>query len=372
MNKKQTDGLKRTELFEVHKRLGARLVPFAGWEMPVQYDSGILSEVRAVRSNAGMFDVSHMGRIEFDGKRAVSFLGTILSVDVGSIRVGKSRYHLICDELGGIIDDAIVYRLGDKRCLLIVNAGNLEEVLTWIIPRMQAHTGVSMRDITEKVAMIAVQGPVAARVIDRLCSSPMSSMKPFSIAETNCDGVPALIARTGYTGEDGFELMPPANYACGIWDTLLEQGVKPCGLGSRDVLRLEAGLMLHGSDMTVTNNPLEAGLSRFVEFEREEYIAAESLRDISRRGTQQVIIGFKMIGRGVPRHGHSIMSGDAAIGMVTSGTYSPTLDSCIGMGYVRQNFAVIGERFEIDIRGKLVEAEVVRLPFYRRPRPSAH
>ncbi len=378
---------KRTPLYDAHVAAGARMVPFGGWAMPVQYPAGIISEVRAVRNSAGMFDVSHMGRVEFSGPGAGGFLGTVLSVDMAKLAEGRSKYHVICNEQGGIIDDAIVYRLGPERCLLVINAGNADADLAWLLPRAERHGGVRADVQTTRVAMVAVQGPRAVEVVDRLSGGAASGIRRFQTGEASVAGIPCRLARTGYTGEDGFEVMPPADRAAELWARLAREGVATCGLGARDVLRLEAGLLLHGNDMTVALNPVEAGLERFLFLDGAGYVGAAALRRIRAAGTARTLVGFKMIGAGIPRHGMSILSQSkdahpavpspwqgegqgvgrgSAIGVVTSGTHSPTLDAAIGMGYVDRRLSATGSRFDIDVRGRLVEAEVVNLPFYSR------
>jgi len=344
------------------------MVEFGGWDMPVQYPDGILSEVRSVRKNAGMFDVSHMARFQFVGPEAVAFLDRMLAADVAGLRQGRARYHVICNEQGGIIDDAIVYRVTEDQCLLVANAGNADAVKEFLIPAAQQNGGVFFVDLSDDVAMIAVQGPNAVEIVDRLCPLPASSVRPFRLRRAEVAGIPSRIARTGYTGEDGFEIMPPADRAADLWRALEGEGVVPAGLGARDVLRLEAGLMLHGNDMMVENNPYEAGLERFTYIETPGYIAGEALKAIRDAGTRRVITGFRMVGRGIPRHGLAVINDGEEVGIVTSGTHSPTLDDNIGMGYVDRDFANEGTRFEIDVRGRLVEAEVVPLPFYSRKR----
>ena len=340
--------------------------PFAGWDMPIRYGDGTLKEVAAVRRSAGMFDVSHMGRIEFSGANACGFLDRFLSANVAGLRAGRSRYHLICNESGGIIDDAIVYRLGKSRYLLVVNAGNFDSVREWLAGHAEhvrdLHVGVT----TDRTGMIAVQGPEAVGILDRLFPLPASSVRPFRISPAEVDGVNFLLARTGYTGEDGFEVISPADRTAELWNSLLQLGVAPCGLGARDVLRLEAGLLLHGNDMTTGDNPWEAGLERFVHLDSPDYVAGEALRKVRDSGPSRRLVGFRMTGRGIARHGHPILDGGRTIGEVTSGTYSPTLDANIGMGYVETMYAGPSSTFEIDIRGRRVAAKVVPLPFYRR------
>jgi len=360
--------LLRTRLYDAHVKSGAKLVPFAGWEMPVSYPQGIIAEVASVRTGAGMFDVSHMGRLRVTGHGAVSFLGTVCSANVAGTRPGRSRYHLICNEAGGIIDDAIVYRLDDEECLLVVNAGNKKAVLEWMLPRAQKMGGVSITDTSSDFAMIAVQGPDAVGTVDRISNGGGSRIRPFQIGTIEVAGASMLAGRTGYTGEDGFEVMPASGVAIRVWDRLIAEGVMPCGLGARDVCRLEAGLMLHGVDMTVENNPYEAGLERFLYLDSPGYIAAEALRQIRDQGTRRTIAGFRVLERAIARHGYQVFQGESVVGVVTSGTHSPTLDADIGMGYFDRAFASPGTKLSIDVRGRRVSAEIVSLPFYARAR----
>lgn len=367
VNKPLSDpALKITPLFNAHVASGARMVPFGGWNMPVQYPAGIISETRSVRENCGIFDVSHMGRIEFTGSGAVPFLDTVLSAHVAALKPGRSKYHMICNEQGGIIDDAIVYRLDDEKCLLVVNAGNADADMDWIRPKAEAFDDVSMKIVTGETGMIAVQGPKSVEILDSLSGGAASGVRRFRISEINVAGVPCLAARTGYTGEDGFELMPPADRLEDLWQALKEAGCDECGLGSRDVLRLEAGLMLHGNDMTVENNPYEAGLAWTIKLDKPDYIPGEALSKIATTGTENVIAGLKMTGRAIPRHGMTIIDGDETAGTVTSGTHSPTLDADIGMGYVPRRLAEPGTPIQIDVRGRNVTAEIVEMPFYKR------
>ena len=374
--------LKKTVLHETHVGAGAKMVPFGGWDMPVQYADGIIAEVRAVRSSAGIFDVSHMGRLEFDGPAAGLFLGTILSANMPAISVGRSKYNFICNEDGGIIDDAMVYHTGDDRFLLVVNAGNTDVDLDWINPRVSAAKKISdagrsdanqadftMTVITDETAMVAIQGPDAVEIVDGLTDGEASKIRRFRIGKANVAGIAATIARTGYTGEDGFEIIVATADGVRLWSTLTDAGAVECGLGARDVLRLEAGLPLHGSDLSTDTNPFEAGFGRFAYFGSPGYVAADALRRISQAEPRRKLIGFKMTGRGIPRSGLKVLSGDDrpnVIGVVTSGTHSPTVDGGIGMGYVEQKYAETGSQIVIDVRGRLVEAEIVDMPFYKR------
>ena len=361
--------LKQTVLHDVHVRLGGRMVPFAGYDMPVQYES-ILAEVRAVRSGCGIFDVSHMARIFVEGAGARALLDWIHTANVGEkMPIGRARYGLVCNEAGGIIDDGIVYRLAEERFMLIANAGNAAEVYAWLTRwRDERFSGVTLDDATARIAMIAIQGPTAWRIAEQITNQTPDTLRPFRITECVADGNPALVACTGYTGEDGVELMPPSEHAEDVWDRLVEHGATPCGLGSRDTLRLEAGLLLHGSDMDQSVNPIEAGLERFVAMDRD-FCGAAAIRAAAEQGTKRKLAGFIMAERGaIPRaHAPIVIDGHEA-GQVSSGAYSPTLDTTLGLGYVPALSATPGATLQIDVRGKLLEAHIVDLPFYSRPR----
>ncbi len=359
--------VRRTPLFQTHVSLGGRMVPFAGWEMPIQFE-GILDEARSVRSASGLFDVSHMGRLRFTGRGAAPFLHYFLSANVLQLATGRARYHVICNEQGGIIDDAVVYRLGEERFLLVVNAANTATVLDWLGPPAAKRQDMVMEEITAEYAMIAFQGPQAAAILEPLSSVPTSSLRLFSCAETQVAGKDVLLARTGYTGEDGFEFILPQGDAEHMWRLLVDKGAKSCGLGARDVLRLEASLLLSGTDMDTSVNPFEAGLERFVYLDKEDYVAGPALQRIKEQGLSRRLVGFRMVERGIPRHDYSILDGQERIGQVTSGGYSPTLDSGIGLGYVPTEYSEPGTRLRVDIRGRATEAVVVSLPFYSRRR----
>ena len=369
----QSQSLKKTVLHAAHVEAGAQMVPFGGWDMPVQYSDGIISEVKAVRNSAGMFDVSHMGRLEFEGPGAESFLGTILSANLPIIKVGRGKYNFICNASGGIIDDAMVYRVGDEKFLLVINAGNTEADMDWINPHLKGSSGFTMNVITDDTAMIAVQGPEAVGIIDGLTGDAASKIRRFRIGEAEVDGIPATLARTGYTGEDGFEIIVTADHGVKLWSILRAAGVVEAGLGARDVLRLEAGLSLHGNDLSTDTNPFEAGFGRFAYFEAPGCIAGLALKQLSTQQQARALVGFKMTGRGIPRSGLNILSSGASgtgdsnvIGIVTSGTHSPTVDGGIGMGYVEQKYSATSTQIVIDVRGRPVEAEIVDMPFYKR------
>ena len=344
------------------------MVPFAGWEMPIQYE-GILAEARAVRYAAGFFDVSHMGRVEITGSDAAQFIHRLVTADVLNMPLGRARYAFICNEAGGIIDDTIVYRLEQERFLLVPNAANADEVLSWLnLWKDRWATQVELRVLTHETALIALQGPQAEEILQPVCSVDLSAVRPFRCVEGRISGVPAIICRTGYTGEDGFEIIFPDEAASSIWLDFNERGATPCGLGARDVLRLEAGLLLHGSDMDSSVTPLEAGMERYVNWEQGEFIGLSALQESKSAGLSRTLVGFRLLERGVPRHGHTILNGRGPIGSVTSGTYSPTLDMGIGLGYVALEFSSLGTRIALDIRGRRAEAEVVTIPFYSRKR----
>ena len=349
--------------------MGGRMVPFSGWEMPVQY-AGILAEARAVRSAAGLFDVSHMGRVEIDGPGAAAFLDRVLSVDVPGLRIGRARYNVICNEAGGIIDDCIVYRRAEERFLLIPNAGNRLAVLDWLAQWAPSSDETRIQDATLRSAMIAHQGPQAEAMLQGLTSADLSAVRLFRAIDAEVAGIETMVARTGYTGEDGFELIMPSEDATNIWRELVERGAVACGLGARDTLRLEAGLPLHGNDIDTSTNPYEAGLDRFVNPDREGYLARESLTRIRDSGPDRQLAGFKMLERGIPRHGYRIVDGVKELGIVSSGGPSPSLDMNIGLGYVPINYSTLGSLFQIEIRGRPLEAEVVSLPFYSRRRSA--
>ncbi len=360
---------RRTPLYDIHARHGGRFVPFAGWEMPVRYDS-IIQEAEAVRTNAGLFDVSHMGRVEFEGPGAASLLDSVLSVNVRGMRAGRAHYNVICDHSGGIIDDCIVYRIAEQRFLLIPNASNTDTVLDWIEGRRPDHEDTVVTNITTEIAMIACQGPKARDMVAQLAESDISKIRPFRARTATVNGVETFLARTGYTGEDGFEIMVSSESAASMWESLMELGAASCGLGARDVLRLEAGLLLHGNDMDTSVNPYEAALDRFVDPDREGYVAGAALRTIRDEGVSRKIAAFEMTERGIARPGYSIMDGENRIGSVTSGGPSPTLDTNIGLGYVPIAYSEPGTRISVEIRGRPVEAEITTLPFYRRSRSA--
>jgi len=363
-------GLKRTPLYTTHLNLNARMVPFAGWDMPVSYPSGIIAEHRAVRSAVGIFDVSHMGRLELRGSAAGPLLDRVLTADVPRLPVGRARYTLILREDGGIWDDCILYKLEPERFLLICNASRREDVVNWLVQWM-APEHPRLLDRTEGTVMIACQGPLARDAVVGLLDSDLDKLMPFGCSELDVAGRRILVARTGYTGEDGMEVIAPAEMATTLWERLREKGATPCGLGARDTLRLEAGLRLYGQDMDASTNPVDAGLERFVDLSKADFIGRDALLKARDRGAARRLVGFEMAGRGIARHGYAILHQGRQVGVVTSGSYAPTLDKSIGMGYVPAALGVPGARVFVDVRGRPVEAVVVRMPFYSRTLPVA-
>ncbi|HSC93272.1 MAG TPA: glycine cleavage system aminomethyltransferase GcvT [Gaiellaceae bacterium] len=344
--------LLRTPLHDRHVALGARMVPFAGWEMPVQYE-GVIPEHRAVRTDAGVFDVSHMGEVEVEGPRATELLQSLLSNDLDRIGTGEAQYTLLTNEAGGIVDDLIAYRLDEFRSLLIVNASNRDVDFAWMKEREIRGTEVS--DRSSEFGLLAVQGP---RAIERLGLEPA---RPFTFAEAELGGVAVMVNRTGYTGEDGCELLCDAADTAQLWDWVLERGVVPCGLGARDTLRLEVCFPLHGNDIGPATDPISAGLGWVCALDKD-FTGAAELRRIREAGPQRRLVPFVMEERAIPRQGMAIREG----GEVTSGTHSPMLDAGIGMGYVPAALAAPGTSLTIDVRGRDRAARVVEKPIYRK------
>lgn len=357
-----------TVFHDWHASHGARLVDFAGWHMPIQYTS-ITDEHLAVRGRAGLFDIAHMGRLQFDGPDACRFLDHLLTNDVAQLMLGQVRYSLICREDGGILDDVLVYRL-ESSYLLVVNASNRVKILDWI----EQHRGgfdVALTDQTFDQPMVAIQGPQALGVVERVVGLSLQTMKYFTVAEIEFDAEPALISRTGYTGEDGFELIVPEASAVKLWEQLMSDAecrVTPCGLGCRDTLRLESAMPLYGHELDESIEPLTAGLDFAVKLKKSAFIGLESLRQRKDAGLTRRRVGLQLAGRRIAREGATVHLGETTIGRVTSGTFSPTLQRPIAMAYVETACGDDGREVEVDIRGRREAANVVPLPFYKRDR----
>ncbi len=352
---------RRTPLYEQHVELGAKLVPFAGWEMPVTYE-GIREEHSAVRTHVGMFDVSHMGEVEVEGPGARAFLQRALSNDVAAIEVGGAQYSCLCNEDGGVVDDLFTYRLGGDRYLIVTNAANHATDLAWL-GQVSRDFDVSVRDVADRYAMLAVQGPHARAVLSAALKIELPPR--MRIAHVRVGGRPALVAGTGYTGEDGVELLLDPEVAVPIWAELLEAGVVPCALGARDTLRLEVCFPLHGNELTPERNPIEAGLGWCCK-EATGFIGAAPIAAARADGPAEQLAPFLIDGQGIPRQGNPVLAAGEPVGAVTSGTFSPSLEVGAGMAYVRSDLAQPGTELEIDVRGKRRPARVGSKPLYRR------
>ncbi len=359
--------LRRTSLYGVHTGAGARIVEFGGWEMPVQY-SGIVDEHRAVRSTAGLFDVSHMGEVEISGSGALESVQRVITNDAARLAVGQGLYSPMCTPVGGIVDDVTVFRLAEQRYLFVVNAATTAKDFAWI--REHARDARAA-DRSSDYALLALQGPKAQTILQRLTRADLPLLRFFHIAEgLDVGGIRCLISRTGYTGEDGFEIAPPWDEAPRVWNALMDagrpDGLVPVGLGARDTLRLEAGIMLYGNDIDEGTSPLEAPLGWTVKLDKGEFVGREALSAQKERGVERKLIGFEMTDRVIPRHGYPLHTGDRRVGHVTSGTFGPWVNKSIGMGYVARPYALPGTAIEVEVRGKHARATVVKLPFYRR------
>jgi len=357
-------------LLDRHEALGAKIVDFAGWLMPIQY-AGILEEHRATRSAAGLFDLSHMGELIVEGPEAGAALAAALITDPPALAVGRAQYSMICAADGGIIDDLIVYRLGDARFMVVANASNARAVSDALAHRLDGFKAV-LDDHSLATGLVAVQGPRSLDVLGPLADLDIDAIRYYGMAEGRVVGVPAMIARTGYTGEDGFEVFADVARVHEVWDAMLDagrpHGLVPVGLGARDTLRLEAGMPLYGNELDRSTNPFEAGLGRTVKLGKPgPFVGREALEKVARDGTERRLVGLVLRERGIARHGYPVLADGAPTGVVTSGTMSPTLNAAIAMAYVAPGHAEPGTMLAVEIRGAPVAAEVVPLPFYKRP-----
>jgi aminomethyltransferase len=370
--------LRRTPLWARHVAAGARMVPFAGWDMPVQY-GGLIEEHRAVRGAAGLFDVSHMGEIAVRGPGAGAFLQGLLTNDLTRLRDGRAQYNLLLREDGGILDDLLAYRLGDGDYLLVVNAGPRESDRDWIVEHARGRGDVQIVDRSDDTALLALQGPAAAGILQPLASTALETIGYYGHARGAVAGRPALISRTGYTGEDGFEVFLAPADAEAVWDSLLDRGVaagvQPIGLGARDTLRLEAGMRLSGQDFDTASAPFEVGLDWAVKPDKGDFLGSRALASRRAAGIRRRLVGFGMEGRGIARTGYPVRlesPGADARGVVTSGTWSPTLERAIGLARLESPAPLgepaAGEPVSVEVRGRPVAGRVEATPFYRRPR----
>jgi aminomethyltransferase len=357
-----------TPLHDVHVRAGARMVEFAGWEMPVQYE-GLLAEHEAVRTRVGLFDVSHMGEVVFRGPGALESLQRLFTNDLSRCGDGQAQYGCLCRESGGIVDDVVVYRRAADDLLVCVNAANRQKDFEWL----KGHAGgADVANESDAWAQLALQGPLAAQVLQKLTSVRLASVGTYRFTTGDVAGVSCLVARTGYTGEDGFELFGPSERGPALWEALVEagepEGIQPAGLGARDSLRLEMAYRLYGADMDDGRTPLEAGLAWVVKLEKGDFVGRDALLRQKEAGLTRKLVGFTLTEPGIARHGHPVLQDGNRVGAVTSGTRSPTLGISIGLAYVPPALAAEGSTFAVDVRGRAVAAKVVKTPFYARKR----
>ncbi len=365
--------MKRTPLYDAHVALNARLVDFTGWEMPIQY-SGVVDEYQAVRTAAGLFDVCHMGRISVQGGAALAFLQRVTTNDVARLGIGESHYSMLCNPQGGILDDVFLYRPSTQDYLVCANASNRDKIVSWLHTQHGGTDGLSVEDRSDELSQVALQGPASREILGAMRVKGLEGLKGRGCLTATVHGVEVLITRTGYTGELGYELYFPAGHALGLWEELLRvgkaHGLKPAGLGARDLLRLEMGYLLYGNDISEETTPLNAAMDWAVKFDKGEFIGREAMLAQQARGVTRRLVAFELREKAVPRHGCPVLSVDLPdgppIGEVTSGNLSPILQKGIGLGYVPPAHTVVGTRLLIDLRGKAKEAVVVKPPFYRR------
>jgi aminomethyltransferase len=356
----------RTPLYDVHVHAAARIVEFAGWEMPVQYQ-GVLAEHEAVRERVGLFDVSHMGEVVFRGPKALESLQRLFTNDLARCADGQAQYGCLCRDAGGIVDDVVVYRRSADDLLVCVNAANRQKDYDWL----HGHAfGAEVANESDAWAQLALQGPLAGGVLQRLTSVRLPSVGTYRFTNSDVAGIPCMIARTGYTGEDGFELFSASEQGPKLWSVLMgagqPEGIRPCGLGARDSLRLEMAYRLYGSDMDDTTTPLEAGLSWVVKLDKGDFVGRLALQKQKEAGLSKKLVGFTLTEPGIARHGYAVLQDGKPVGNVTSGTKSPSLGISIGLAYVPPGLAAEGSTFAVDVRGRAVAAKVVKTPFYAK------
>ncbi|MDP2682262.1 MAG: glycine cleavage system aminomethyltransferase GcvT [Deltaproteobacteria bacterium] len=363
----ENKNLKITPLHQIHKELHARMVPFAGWEMPVQY-AGVIEEHLVVRKSCGLFDVSHMGEIEVSGAKAIEAVQGITTNDASKLKDGQVQYTLLCYPNGGVVDDVTLYKFSDTRYMFCVNASNTEKDFNWI--KENAGSIADIKNLSNYFGQIAIQGPLSQEVLQNTCNLDLSLIRYYHFKNVNVFGADVVISKTGYTGEDGFEIYTPWDATITIWQRLMEAGnkfgIKPIGLGARDTLRLEMGFPLYGNELNENTTPLEAGLHKFVTLDKGHFIGKDALVKQARQGINKKLVGLEMIESGIPRSRYKIFAKGRAIGEVTSGTMSPFLGKAIGMGYVETAFSPIETELAVEIRNKMVRAKVSKTRFYTR------
>lgn len=357
----------RTPLYDEHLKLGAKMTEFAGWDMPLQY-AGIAAEVKAVRGDAGIFDLSHMGEFVISGPKALDLVQLVTTNDASILQPGQAQYALMCDENGGVIDDLIVYCLEQEKYLLIVNASNIPTDFEWV--SRHNSFGARLENISDKTALIALQGPMSQEILQPLVNIDLSDLLRFNIIKGNTAGVECWVARTGYTGEDGFELLCASDDAVKLWSALLSAGkpfgMQPIGLGARDVLRLEPAYPLYGSELSLKTSPVSARSMWVVKLGKGKFIGREAILKAKEEGTARVLVGLEAVDRCIPRHGSELKVGDDSVGEITSGTFSPTLNKGIAMAYVNREYAEAGNELVVIMGSRACRCRVVRLPFYKR------
>jgi aminomethyltransferase len=366
--------LKKSPLDGRHRASNARMVAFGGWEMPLEY-AGIGAEHLAVRSRAGIFDVSHMGEIEIAGKDALAAIQRITSNDASKLEPGQAQYSALTNDAGAFVDDLVVYRLRADHFLLVVNAANVAKDYKWIASHVADLGDAVAFDASARYALLAVQGPAAFEAVQPLTGVDLRALKYYSFGTGEVASVRATISRTGYTGEDGVEIFVPPQQADRVWQAVLAEGRRvdlvPCGLGARDTLRLEAGMRLYGNDIDETTSVVEAGLDWIVGWNKGDFVGGAALREQKAAGPRRRLVGFELTDPGIARHGYEVFVDGGKAGVVTSGTQTPYLKKSIGMAYIPASQAAPGTRFEVDIRGRRAAAQVVRLPFYKKSPPPA-
>lgn len=361
--------LKKTPLNEVHRSLGGKMVDFGGWDMPVQYPAGVIAEHLATRERAGLFDVSHMGEIHVDGADAIPFVNSITTNDVAKLVDGQAHYSALTNERGGVIDDLLVYRFAEDRLLLVVNAGTQDNDWDWISSN-RGDYDVDLRHASVDYCQIAIQGPKATGILQKLTETDLSAVKYYHFTTGEVDGVSSIISRTGYTGEDGFEVYADASAAEQLWNKMMEagqeEGISPCGLAARNTLRLESAMSLYGHELGEDISPLEANLGWICKLGKGEFVGREALLKQKESGLDRKLVGFEMVDKGIARDGFPVFIDDEKLGYVTSGSPAPYLKKNIGLAFVPADFANEGQEIKIDVRGKLLSAKIVPTPFYKR------
>jgi aminomethyltransferase len=365
-----TDTLKKTPLNEVHRTLGGKMVDFGGWDMPVQYKAGVIEEHMATRTRAGLFDVSHMGEIWVEGRDAIPFVNRITTNDVTKLVDGQAHYSTLTNENGGVVDDLLVYRFNDEKLLLVVNASTTDKDWAWITSHKGEDDDLALTNASVSYCQIAIQGPKAIGILQKLTDTNLDEIKYYHFTIGHVDGIESIISRTGYTGEDGFEVYAPAENAQQLWEKMLEtgaeEGILPCGLAARNTLRLESAMSLYGHELGDDITPLEANLGWITKLQKGDFVGRDKIAELKEKGIKRKLVGFEMREPGIARDGYDVYVEDNKVGTVTSGSPAPFLKKNIGLAFVPPEFANVGQELRIDVRGKRLAAEVVPTPFYKR------